>query len=128
MKIIGIIGGFGPETTAQFYLEIIFRCFKKYKIAKPPILIWSVPLKYKIEENLLKNAKGKNEYLFYLIEAAKILEKGGADFLVMPCNSLHIFIDIIQKSVRIPILNIAEETIKYLKNKKIKKLAFLLPK
>lgn len=125
MKTVGIIGGFGPETTAQFYLETIFGCFKKYKISRPPIIIWSAPLKYKIEENLLKHARGEKDFLPYLIKAAKILEKGGANFLVMPCNSLHIFIEEIRKSVSIPMLSIIEETIKILKKKKLKKIGLL---
>ena len=29
MKTVGIIGGFGPETTAEFYLEIVFGCYQK---------------------------------------------------------------------------------------------------
>ena len=45
MKTVGIIGGLGPETTAEFYLDIIFSCQKKNKTQRPPIIISSVPLK-----------------------------------------------------------------------------------
>ena len=51
------------------------------------MLIWSIPLIYKIEEKILIEAEGEDRALIYLIEAAKRLEKGGADFLVMPCNT-----------------------------------------
>jgi len=125
MKTVGIIGGLGPETTSEFYLEIIFGCYEKNKDNRPPILIWNIPLKYKIEEDLLKKAIGEGRYMPYLIDAAKVLEKGGADFLVMPCNSLHIFIEEIRKAVKIPVLSIVEETIKFLKYKKISKVGIL---
>ena len=92
MKTVGIIGGLGPETTSEFYLEIIFSCYQKNKISRPPIIIWNVPLEYKIEEDLITKATGEERYIPYLIDATKRLESGGADFLVMPCNSLHIFI------------------------------------
>ena len=125
MKTVGIIGGLGPETTSEFYLEIIFGCYQKNKEKRPPILIWNVPLKYEIEEDLLKKAIGEERYIPYLIDAAKRLEKGGADFLVMPCNSLHVFIDEIKKSVKIPVLSIIDETAKFLKSKGISKVGIL---
>ena len=35
MKTVGIIGGLGPETTAEFYLEVSFGCFQKNKERRP---------------------------------------------------------------------------------------------
>ena len=125
MKTVGIIGGLGPETTSEFYLEIVFQSYKKNKEQRPPILVWNVPLKYKIEEELLTKATGEERYIPYLEEAAKKLEKSGADFLVMPCNSLHIFIDKIRNSVKIPVLSIVEETARFLKKNKINKVGIL---
>ena len=40
----------------------------------------------------------------------KGLEKVGADFIVIPCNTVHHFINEMQESVQIPILSIIEET------------------
>lgn len=125
MKTVGIIGGLGPETTSEFYLEIIFGCYQKNKKTRPPILIWNVPLAYRIEEDLLKKATGEERYLPYLVDAARRLEKGGAEFLVMPCNSLHIFIEDIRKSVGIPVLSIVEETARFLREKGISKVGIL---
>ena len=119
MKTVGIIGGLGPETTARFYLEIIFSSYGKTKDHRPPVLLWNIPLPYKIEEDLITKAKGEERYIPFLVEAAQRLEKGGADFLVMPCNSLHIFIEDIRKAVNIPVLSILEETAKFLKEKSI---------
>jgi len=125
MKTVGIIGGLGPETTSEFYLEIIFGCYENNKENRPPILLWNIPLKYKIEEDLLMKAEGEERYIPYLVEAAKRLEKGGADFLVMPCNSLHSFIEDIRNSVEIPVLSIVEETVRFLRNKGVKKVGVL---
>ncbi|MDO8538387.1 MAG: amino acid racemase [archaeon] len=125
MKTLGIIGGLGPETTSEFYLEIIFGCYNKNKNNRPAILIWNVPLEYKIEEDLIKKSSGEERYLPYLIDAAQRLEKSGAEFIVMPCNSLHIFIEEIRKSVKIPVLSIIEETAEFLKRKKIAQVGIL---
>jgi len=125
MKTVGIIGGLGPETTAKFYLKLVFGCYKKNKINRPPILLWNIPLDYQIEQDLIISSKGEERYIPYLIDAAKRLEKGGADFLVMPCNSLHIYIDEIRTAVKIPVLNIVEETVKFLKIKNVDKVGLL---
>jgi aspartate racemase len=115
MKKVGIIGGVGPETTAEFYLDVIFACQEKDKTSRPNIIISSVPLPYKIEEDLIMRNVGSERYIPYLTAEAQRLEKAGADFIVMPCNSLHIFIENIRKSVSIPVLSIVEETVKFIK-------------
>jgi len=60
-----------------------------------------------------------------LIDAANTLEKGGADFIVICCNTAHILADEIQKNVKIPILHIADATADKIKAKKIKKVGLL---
>jgi aspartate racemase len=125
MKTVGIIGGLGPETTAKFYLEIINSCYKQNQDKRPPILMWSIPLSYTIEQDLITKSVGEERYLPYLKEAAKRLENGGAEFLVIPCNSVHIFIDEVRKSVKIPVLSIVEETINFLKQKNINEVGLL---
>ena len=128
MKTVGIIGGLGPETTAQFYLEVIFSCYEQSKEVRPPILMWSIPLEYQVEDDFLTKGEGEKRYLPYLVDAAKRLQDGGADFIVIPCNSVHIFIDEVRKSVKIPILSIVEETAKFLEQKGIKKIGLLATK
>lgn len=125
MKTAGIIGGLGPETTSQFYLEVIFGCYEKDKTNRPPILIWNVPLPYKIEEEFITKGQGEKKYIPFLIEAAQRLEKGGADFIVIPCNSVHIFIDKVRNAVSIPVLSIVEETVRFLRDENIKETGIL---
>ena len=125
MKIVGIIGGLGPETTSEFYLDIVFSCQKKEKTARPAIIISSVPLPYQIEEDAIAKNTGIERCLPFLEEEAKRLERAGADFIVMPCNSLHIFIEDIRKTVKIPVLSIIEETVKFLKREKMSKVGVI---
>ena len=125
MKILGIIGGLGPETTSEFYLDVIFSCQKKDKQNRPLIIINSVPLPYAIEEDAISKNIGIERCLPFLIEEAKRLENSGADFIVMPCNSLHIFIEDIRCSVKIPVLSIVEETVKFLKENRMEKVGIV---
>ena len=125
MKTVGIIGGLGPETTSEFYLELIFSTQKLNKANRPKILIYSVPLPYDIEEDAIARGKGEERCLPFLIDAAKSLERAGADFLVMPCNSLHAFIENIRGSVKIPVLSIVEEATKFLKEERISEVGII---
>lgn len=115
MKTVGIIGGLGPETTSEFYLDVVFSCRKRDNSSRPAIIIASVPLPYAIEEKLILRGEGAGRYLPFLINEARRLEKAGADFIVMPCNSMHVFISDIRASVRVPVLSIVEETVNFLK-------------
>ena len=125
MKTVGIIGGFGPQTTAKFYEEVYFTCQKKNPIIKPHIIIASVSLPFQIENiSLLKN-EGVEDYLPYLITEAQRLEKAGADFIAMPCNSLHIHYEAIRSSVNIPMLSIIHETAAFLSQKAISRVGLL---
>src|SRR5690242_5620489 len=125
MKTIGIIGGLGPETTSEFYLELIFLYRQLNKTSYPPILINSIPLPFDIEKDAIAYGIGEERCLSYLIDAAKKLEKAGADFLVLPCNSLHKYIQHIRKAVKIPVLSILEETAKFLKAQEVKKVGII---
>lgn len=125
MKSVGVIGGLGPETTTEFYLEVIFSCQKQNSTQRPLVVVSSVPLLFEIERNLIESNTGKERYIPFLITEAQRLEKSGVDFIVMPCNSLHVFIDDIRKSVNIPVLSIVEETVRYLKENGLSKVGII---
>lgn len=115
----------GPETTSKFYLEVIFGCQKINTDNRPSILIQSVPIPYSLErEEILEGRCGK-ETLTVLIKAADNLVKGGADFIVMPCNSLHIFIDELRRSVNVPIVSIVDAVVRFLVDRKIDRIGIL---
>ena len=125
MKTAGIIGGFGPQTTARFYERVFFACQHAAPDVKPHILISSVPLPFKIENNAILNNEGVYDFLPYLIKETQRLEVAGADFIVMPCNSLHIHIDALRSCVGIPFLSIIQESADFLTWHSIQRVAVL---
>ena len=125
MKTLGIIGGLGPETTSKIY-HLVIDSFRKNKKKKyPSIVIYNLPFPFTVENEAI--VKGINSYkmLPYLINGAKILEKSGASFGILPCNTLHKYIKEIRRSVRIPFLSILDETALILKKHKIKDVGIL---
>jgi aspartate racemase len=124
---IGILGGMGPETTADFFTRVIKICEKEYNCTKdedfPKIVIVSVPIppvveKIEREEELLRLAK----------EGIKNLISAGADFIAIPCNTIHIYFEKLQSFSKVPLLNIVDEVAKFAKEKSYKKLGVMATK
>lgn len=128
MKTIGIIGGLGPETTAHFYLQLIYEAFKLNQAQRPPVLMWSIPMDYEVEAAFIKGQERGEEYVGFLMDAAQRLEIGGADFIVIPCNSVHIFLKEVRAAVKIPVLSIVEETVKFLREQQVEEVGLLATK
>ncbi len=110
MKTLGIIGGLGPGTTAEFYLGLIERCRSLYPTAYPRVLIDSVAVPFALEENVVIRGQGIEDYLPLLRESAGTLESAGADLIALPCNTVHELHGPVQEVVSIPLLNILEAT------------------
>lgn len=125
MKKVGIIGGFGPKTTLDFVLMLISMWKKNNKGTRPELLIWNAPIDESIESEFIQKNINHDKMFETLKSGAQILEDGGADFLVLPCNSLHIFIKKLRSSVNIPILSIVEVTESFLKSTEINKISVL---
>jgi aspartate racemase len=107
-RIIGILGGMGPEATLD-----LFRCIIHLTPASKDqdhfrILIYSNP---KIPDRTKAIAAGGESPVPQLIESAKVLENGGAGIIAMPCNAAHYFLPEVRHKVGIPFLDMIEETV-----------------
>jgi aspartate racemase len=123
-KIIGILGGMGPEATIDLFYKIIKFTPAEKDQEHLRIIIDNNP---KIPDRTAAILGKGEDPLPALQETAQNLEKAGADFIVIPCNTAHYFLSSIQKSVNIPVLNMIEETAKETKKRipQIKKVGLL---
>ncbi|MBI4177721.1 MAG: amino acid racemase [Candidatus Aenigmarchaeota archaeon] len=126
MKTVGILGGFGPETTAEFYVSVVAKN-RPFSGSHPAILIHNSPVPFDLEENAVKNAKNLEKFLPILLNSLEIIEDK-SDFVVLPCNTLHIFIDDLRKASKKPVISIIEEVAAEAKAKKLKKVGLLATK
>lgn len=101
-KIIGILGGMGPEATADLYLRIIKATPAKRDRDHPRVIIYS---NSKVPDRTAAIIGTGPSPMPELIRAGKRLEEAGADFIIIPCNTAHYFIDQLQRELRVPILN-----------------------
>jgi aspartate racemase len=106
-RIIGILGGMGPEATADLYREITALTPAEKDQDHVRVLIYSNP---KIPDRTRAVVDQGEDPLPQLIESAKLLERAGAGILAIPCNAAHHFVPGLQAHIGIPILNMVEET------------------
>ncbi len=106
MKTIGLIGGMSWESTAQYY-DLLNKLVKNrlggYHSAK--LLLYSIDFD---ELAQLAFAEKWQEVSAMMVEAARRLERGGADCVLIGANTPHIAAEAVEASVGIPLLHIAD--------------------
>jgi aspartate racemase len=108
MKTIGIIGGLGPESTVDYYKEIIAAFNSKHvEMAYPEMIICSANL-----NEFMKFVETKNWHRMseWLLDKISSIHRAGAEFAVIASNTPHIVFDEIKSKSPIPLLSIVEET------------------
>ncbi len=112
--ILGIFGGMGPEATIDLYRQIIELTPAEIDQDHIPTLIYSLP---QVPERTASIQHKDQSIIPYLIEGVTRLEKAGASFIAIPCNTAHYFYDAMQKAVSIPIIHMIRETVNEVINK-----------
>ena len=108
MKTIGMLGGMSWESTASYYKAINEGVKAKlggFHSAK--ICLYSVDF---AEIERLQHKGEWSKTASVLSDAAKSVEDGGADFLLICTNTMHKVAPEIQANISIPILHIADAT------------------
>ena len=123
MKKIGLIGGMSWESSVTYY-QIINQVVKQQLggLHSAECILYSVNFQeiehYQSTNNWQKSAG-------VLAEAALNLQKAGADFIVICSNTMHKVVPYINSQITIPILHIAEMTVRALNKFNINKVALL---
>ncbi|AWN55109.1 aspartate/glutamate racemase family protein [Methylobacterium sp. 17Sr1-1] len=107
-KVIGLIGGMSWESSAEYY-RIINETVRARLggLRSARCLMWSFDFG---EIEALQHAGRWDEAADELIAAARRLERGGADFVVICTNTMHRMADEVQAAIGLPLLHIADPT------------------
>jgi aspartate racemase len=106
-KTLGIIGGMGPLATADLFYKIIAHTDASCDSGHIHIVIDNNP---KIPDRTKAVLEGSDAPFAYILEAAERLERMGADILLLPCNTSHVFYQKLCGAINVPVLNMIEET------------------
>jgi aspartate racemase len=106
MKTIGMLGGMSWQSTAVYY-QLMNRAVQERLggVHSAKTLMYSFDF---AEIAVLQSADRWREIADRLITAAAGLERGGADFLMICCNTQHLVAAEIERAVRLPLLHIAD--------------------
>ncbi|UTI43949.1 aspartate/glutamate racemase family protein [Niallia sp. RD1] len=123
MKTIGLIGGLSWESTTDYYRYINTLVKEKMGgLHSAKCLLYS----FDFEEIVALQKAGHWEKATELmINAAKTLEAGGADVVLICTNTMHKMAKEVQASLSIPLLHIAEVTGNKAKEAGLKKVGLL---
>lgn len=123
MKTIGLIGGMSWESSIEYYRIINeqVRC-RLGGLHSAKCLMYSVNFeeieRYQSEGNWKKAGET-------LGEVALSLEKGGADFVVICSNTMHMVLEDIEEKINIPVLHIADATANQIREQGIRTVGLL---
>jgi len=107
-KTVGIIGGMGPEATVDLMQRIIQATPANDDQDHLRLLVDNNP---KVPSRIKALIEGTGEDPApVLVQMARDLERLGADFLAIPCNTAHHFHPAVQAAVGVPVLNMIELT------------------
>lgn len=105
-KIIGVLGGMGPEATADMFIKIIRATPAATDQEHVRVIIDSnadIP-----DRTAFIEGRGGNP-IPLLVETAQNLVRAGAELIVIPCNTAHFFHEQVQEAVAVPVLHMMKE-------------------
>ena len=106
MRTIGLIGGMSWESSAEYYRFINQQVRDRLgALRSAPILMYSVDFG-PVEQ--AQHAGRWDDAAAILVDAARRLEAGGAECVVLCTNTMHKVAEQIQAAISIPFLHIAE--------------------
>lgn len=121
-KIVGVIGGMGPLATVDLYRKIVEHTLADCDQAHVRTIIDS---NTNIPDRTAALLSGGESPVRELQSSARLLERAGAQVLVMPCHTAHCFYDEVQAAVQVPVLNMIELTVQELKRRGVARAGLL---
>jgi len=123
MKTIGMIGGMSWESSIEYY-RIINETVRTELggLHSAKSIMYSVEF---AEIEALQHQDRWDDAARIMISAARGIENGGADFGLICTNTMHKLYEIVQQSINIPMLHIADATAESIKAGGIQKIALL---
>lgn len=103
MKTIGVLGGMGPDATALFFHRLVALTPAKCDQNHIPIIVYNNPQIPDRTKAIMNH--GENP-LPALMDGVSVLQKAGADFICIPCNTVHYYFSSLKDYADIPIINL----------------------
>ena len=107
MRTIGLVGGIGPESTVDYYKQLLKRAPELGATSAPVIVINSVNFQRMYD---LVAAGDPRKLADAFVEEVRVLERAGAGVGLLAANTPHIVFDAVQAQVSLPLVSIVTAT------------------
>jgi aspartate racemase len=122
-KIIGMLGGMSWASSAEYYRLVNEGVRDRLGgLHSARCLMWSFDFD---DIAVLQRADRWDDAAALMIEAAQRLERGGADFLIICTNTMHMAYPQLQAAVDVPLLHIADPTAERIKAAGLRRVGLL---
>ena len=123
MKTIGLIGGMSWESSIEYY-RIINQTVRSRLggLHSAKSIMYSVDF---ADIEKLQHQGQWTEATELMIAAARHVEQGGADFVVICTNTMHKMADDVERHIHIPLFHIADATAHVIKDKGVQRVGLL---
>ncbi len=104
-RLIGVLGGMGPAATIDFMAKVLAATPARADQEHVPLIVHAVP---QIPDRSAAIATGSDAPFPPLLAGLRVLERGGAECVAMPCNTAHHWHARLARSSAVPVLHIAD--------------------
>ena len=120
MKLIGIIGGIGPESTIDYY-RLFISTYRELRPdgGYPPVVINSIDLAKALK---LVSSNDLEGLAAYMLEEIRRLARAGATHGLLSSNTPHIVFDDIRRASPIPLISIVETACRATAERRLKRV------
>lgn len=108
-KTAGVLGGMGPDATVDFMAKVIALTDSARDQDHIHMLVDHDPT---VPNRQAAIRSGHDDVTPRLTAMASRLEAAGADFLVMVCNTAHVFLSGVAETSQVPFISIIDESVK----------------
>ena len=123
MRILGIVGGLGPESTIDYYRSIIAGVRTRKSDAGYPHIVINSLDPDKVLATL--DAGRPDELANYIASGVDLVVRAGAQFGFIAANTPHLVFDEVQRRSPIPLISIVLATVDQAKSLGLKKVGLL---
>lgn len=123
MKTLGILGGMGPSASGLLYDKITQLTDATCDQEHLDLLLYSHA---SLMDRTTAILQGKEEEMTGLLTQDCLkLQQWGAEYVAIPCNTSHYFLDEVKKSLSVPVIDMVKETVSVVVGEGRKKVAIL---
>jgi aspartate racemase len=115
VAIPGILGGLGPLAHVHFEQLLIQRSVERGARGDRDHPVWMLMNAATVPDRTQSLLGHAPDCTPELVRYARMLERAGAGFLIVPCNSAHGFYDAVQAQIELPWLHLMACTSRYLR-------------